>query len=464
MSLTTVHWGKYQGYLTATVRDGAGKTIPVFTDYLDYLVETHFKGRKSTSASKSEMEPCVYVLNALAQFLFEEKLPLAKFNDSALERFRDNQFEVVKNNPRSRAQQTSWYQTVNRQLTIIYEFLNWSQSEALLPPYTIGNADVALITSTLPRLITGGTNTDNTAVRKYPLRYKRKAAGKTKALQHWATDDELIAIDDHFWSRENVTISTRNSMMLTIMDTLGLRISSTNSLTTNQFSAEALARREDSDTYIVVPPFQKGELDFPFPVPWELAHAIRAYCEDDSSGRKAILRKTGANESIAKHAVFLSLKTGAPLSTHTWVRIFSKAFKAAGAPIGAASHSIRRKFLDDQFVAELEYRLAINFPITYQEVAAAVQEKAGHLSMGSQKSYLRAITRVRNGSQGEKLSRQVQQMKVEKHELLTANANLRAQLKAEREVISQMRKAIELAQSAPSLTTSRKKKDIPTIS
>ena len=336
---TTIHWGKYKDYLAATIRDGSGKTVPIFTDYLDYLVEKHFRGRKSKSASKTEIEPSVYVLNALAQFLIERKLTLAKFKDKDLESFRDMQFESVKRNPISRGQKSSWYQTVNRQLVIIYEFLNWSQTEALLPPNTIGNADIALVESTLPRLQNGGTKSDEKSSNKYPLRYDRKAAGKTQALQHWATDDELTAVDEHFWSNKNIAISTRNSMMLTIMDTLGFRISSPNSFTVDQFSVEALTERKDADEYTVTPSFQKGGLDFPFPIPWELAHAIRAYCDDETSGRKAILRKTGTDESTAKFAVFLSWKTGAPLSTHAWVKIFSDAFKASGAPKGAASHS-----------------------------------------------------------------------------------------------------------------------------
>ncbi|MBP1312809.1 hypothetical protein [Herbaspirillum sp. 1130] len=462
--LFTIHWGKYQGYDTATIRDQSGYTIPVINDYIDHLAELHFRERKTKSSSKSEIEPTVYTLSALFQFLRKMKLSLAEINDELLEKFRDAQLEVVKNNPRNRNQSASWYQTVNRQLVIIYECLNWGQTNGLLPVHTIGNANIASVASTRPRLENGGTDYDNKPKNKYPLRYKRKAAGKTRALQHWATDDEILAIDKQFWAIKSMISSTRNSLMLTLMETVGFRISSSNSLMVDQFSAKALVERENADEYIIVPPVQKGGLDFPFPIPWELAHAIRAYCDDDVSGRKAILRITGVDESVAKHAVFLSLTKGSPLLTRSWVDIFSKAFKATGAPKGAGSHAIRRKFLDDIFVAEIEYRQSAKLPVSLEDVAAAVMEKAGHSTKEAQQSYLRATTRIAKGSLSERLNKQLAKVRVENHELHAELASALAALKDEREKNAALAVVAEQAQLRQAPKAPRKKKDQSTTS
>ena len=100
--LTTVHWGKFRDYVTATIRDNEGRTVPIVTDYLDHLVEKHFKERRTRSAAKSEMEPTVHVLNSLTRFLLREQISLAAFDDSVFMRFRDAQLEEVKANPINR--------------------------------------------------------------------------------------------------------------------------------------------------------------------------------------------------------------------------------------------------------------------------------------------------------------------------------------------------------------------------
>ena len=96
--------------------------------------------------------------------------------------------------------------------------------------------------------------------------------------------------------------------------------------------------------------------------------------------------------------------------------------------------------MDELFIAEIKLRLANKLSVAYEDVAAAVQEKAGHLGKDSHKVYLRSMTRVHNDTQGEKQAILVKQMKIEKHELRTENAKLRAQLDAQAKMFEQMKK------------------------
>ena len=388
-------WTDSAGYRAPTLRDREGNLLHPFVAYLDAFVEDLRKKKSPTKASQSQIEATTYALFGFANFLLRERAKLYRVDDDILRRYRDDAYQAVIANPKSRGNSHQAHVTVNVKLRRVYDFIYSCQKRRLLPKKILGWQDCQ-IQSSLPESETRGGDSDRSDRRKYPLCYQ--GVGEESRLhdgQHWATVEEIGEIEDFFWKQDSAFAAERNVLMLRLAEIEGWRIESVNSLLLGQFSDEACKRYAKNDCFAVGPPRQKLGRQHTFDMPWELAEHIRTYI---GGSRKELLKSLGVTEDIAHERVFVSVRTGAPLTDRSCTEIFSTAFKAVGAPKGAGAHALRRYKSQLTAEEEIRFRLENKLSVAKEDVEKVVMETLGHGSREAQRAYHRAVGRRKKTS------------------------------------------------------------------
>lgn len=223
-------------------------------------------------------------------------------------------------------------------------------------------------------------------------------------------------------------------MLMRLLDATGFRRASANSLTTDLFSDAVIDKAvKDGLKHIsVVPPEQKFGYNRAFPVPINLAIAINRYVNTE---RRQLLEKAGytkADTSIHQNRIFLSTShatRGMPLTHGAVSKIFGGAFRALGRKVGAGTHSFRRKFAEERWAEEIEFRMREGLSLAYEDIALAVADDLGHESIVSQDAYHRVLTRIRKLSVEQHLRNQAAELNDENAQLRGENAALRSLLR-----------------------------------
>jgi hypothetical protein len=352
----------------------------------------------SLTAARSSIDATTYALRAFLVFLQEQRLSLSDVTDEVIITFREVAFKKVVSNPRNRGGITfQTRETVNIKLRHIYDFLHWCQKTGEVPPDTIGWQHCK-VRSSLPLTELGSSDNASRSENKYPQCFRGEGENAPRDGQYWATVEDIDRIEQGFWERGSEKASLRNATMLRILQSQLWRIGSANSLLTTQFSSVALERQRGQETFSVIPPDQKGGKSYPFAMEWPLAESIHNYINNDVDGRKSVLSAFSIGENIAKHRVFLSVRSGKPLSTATWVRIISSGFRDVGAPKGAGAHAVRRGGSADAVMNEVAYRQAEKLEVSEDAVAGVMQQRLGHSRRESQRSYRRVERTLRRKS------------------------------------------------------------------
>jgi len=125
-----------------------------------------------------------------------------------------------------------------------------------------------------------------------------------------------------------------------------------------------------------------------------LAAEVRRYIDED---RSALLAKRALSDEKS-NALFLSERTGKPLTNRHIIKLFSSAFRGIGAPKGAGLHPFRRKRAVDVSSDEIAYRQSQGIVVVPEDVAAVVQTELGHSTRAAQVAYLRASGKHRKNS------------------------------------------------------------------
>jgi integrase len=454
----------HNGVRSATLRNREGQAIRLLTDYIDHVAEKY--SSRSVGAQRSAMNACVYALEWFATYLLEQKppVPVTSVHDETLKGFREWAYSKVKGNPQSRGFRHQIQNSVNIKLTQVYDALAWLHSAKLLAIDAIGRFGCK-VTSTAPDALVYNRDEDRRFKSKYPQCYKD--AGESSSVrpgQHFATPAQLRRIDDYFWQTCNAETATRNCVMARILDFVGWRIDSANSLLTSQFDDAELARSADEpieealsqdqsltarrDCFLVTPHKQKFGYARMFEVPWELAAAIRHFIDDADFGRRATLSRLDIDEATAKGRLFVSMRTGAPLSTATWSTIFGEAFKAVGAPKGAGAHAVRRGAGDRRANEVHAYLTEAKLPVTMETVSAEVAEFLGQTSLSSQQYYRRAIRRLRRNTVVDRLARENEQLQLAQDKMRAVIAMLVEKVRQQDEENAQLR-ALKRSRQAP---------------
>ena len=414
-----IFWSDDGDLRAPVLRDAEGRCIQPFTHYLDSQIAALRKSGKSGSAARASIEPMIYTLRGFVIYLMLTTTPLWRVDDDVLLAYRNWARREVASNPRSRGLPHQIVDTVNAKLRQVYEFICWCQLNRRLPADTMGWLECK-IRSTLPQVHQNPlSDAAHRQANKYPLMLTGGSeSSRVREGQHWATPEELEQLEDLFWTNQSIQCAERNCTMLRVLEMESWRIGSANSLLVSQFSDEAFEKYASHDHFMVCPPGQKRGYTKTFEMPWELAHRIKRYIEDDEAGRASILKKLEVDERVAKGRIFLSQREGKPLTTSAWLRIFGDAYRELGVDKGAGTHSIRRYGAEKAAAEYLDYLHANNIPATKEIVIAHLMETLGHTSDESYAAYIRVVRLRRSRSAVATLDKQLKKATLKNDELL----------------------------------------------
>ncbi|RON68047.1 hypothetical protein BK671_13980 [Pseudomonas fluorescens] len=187
----------------------------------------------------------------------------------------------------------------------------------------------------------------------------------------------------HFNSLADDYLASRNTLVLDIADTLGMRRASINSLTCTQFLV-ALENEEALVDLVIVPSSQKFSYQFSYTFSFQLVSSILQYIEGP---RKALLGRLKVPASISQDRLFLSSKTGKPLTERAITGFIASAMRFSGMPKGSI-HVFRHKFINDEVEREIMRRIEIKLDTSIESVAAAVAIKVGQVNPNSLHTYI----------------------------------------------------------------------------
>lgn len=432
-----------------TLRRADGSCIRYATDYLESLFE-QYNSRLETTFNSAVWQP-TYAISEFFSYLIENGIDFEEICDKTIEDFRNFSFSAVGKKKSSRGFEHQRMATVNHKLRHIYNLLDWCQEFSLSSKNSIGWHECK-VKSSLPNYRKEPNNENGKYFNKYPKIFRNFGENSRESPnQYWATAKDIRDLEDYFWS-SSPSVALRNTIMLRIMDIIGWRIGSANSILVTQFSEEAVAQRKNQSTYVVTPPIQKFGYQKPFPMPWELALQIKSYVEDETFGRAALMRKFKHSEVDVAYRLFLSTRDGKPLATGSWVDIFSDAFTEVGAPKGSGGHSIRRGAADRRSEETIASLQEAGLPVTPEAVVIEVMEFLGHASSAAQAAYRRVTRRRRKKTFADVMAAEIEQRKLQGDEL-------RAALLKERSRVVELQRLLTVAQkSKPPRRTKREKK------
>jgi integrase len=358
-------------------------------ELVDYLI---WRSRHQQADCKTLLQEA-YDLSRFWEYLCELKQLnhhgplLSRVNDDILRDFRDTQLVSVMNSRKSLGKERSARATVNVRLRRAYNFLFWLADLGQLGPKAVGSH--GRVTSTSESRAHSHKRSNQRApafaLAKYPLLFRRTGAQSKHKFAHVPSEDQRLSLVDQLIARASSPfIAHRNALLIDIANTTGLRRESINSLCVAQFDAETILL-SDADYVYVTPAEQKFGYEDRYEFPVALALRVSQFC---SNYRAPFLRQHSWSEARAKDKVFLSSRTGRPLTDRALTQLVGAVLQALGAPRGSSLHSLRHKFACDEIRKESEYRVSAGLDTSAASIAASVSLRLGHKNPHSLFAYV----------------------------------------------------------------------------
>lgn len=440
----SVSWGNYKPGLKVPMIRLAD--LSLHRPFQNFALSVAAKTSDKKKAFHSRMEALGYDLLDFAIFLNAKKRAWLDVDGALIAKYRVYAFEKIRRSPSSKDDVTA-EQTANRKIRLIYELYTWAVTGTNIQTPSIGNGVDDSIKSTLPLYNLKADEWNSNEKNLYPECFHGTASSSSMAGQHWATDAELADIEELFRRENSALVAERNIIFLRTIDQVGLRRESANSLKAVQFSDDAINRsvKNDMSAHSVQPAKQKfSGIDYfevPFALAWEINRYIKSIHGED------IFKKAKYKKSFENLPVFLSTTSNKAMCDKSWTSIFSKAFRAVGAPKGAGCHSIRRKFAEDWFRRAIQNCIEGGLPFAYSDIVAELAKALGHQSKLSQEAYRRAASMTRVNTPLDVLAEQNRELNVQVMSQV-------AQLQKKDEEILRLRKLLELGVSTGMKKTS----------
>lgn len=348
------------------------------TEYGLYLVDKLNLARITASG-------IVLNLVVFRRYLDRHGLRLDQITDEVLKAFRDSEKASVMKNPKSFRKESYAEDTVNKKLRCIYRWLLWLQDMKAIAPGAVGpvNARVLSCVRTLSEQRRRTERRTASMLSAYPLLFKRSAGADRhllKPIVSRAQHETMVAC--FMDAKQSQYVRERNALMADIGAETGFRRGSVNSLRVDQFDAKHI-RTVEADCITVQPRRQKFGYDNAFEFPIWLALRVVEFAEgalENFLSEKKISNASGH--------LFLSEKTGKPLTDGAITRIFSSAARSVGARKGAAYHSTRRLYAAEKVDDETTGRLAKGMDTSTESIARAVATTMGQRNWKSLMPYV----------------------------------------------------------------------------
>lgn len=429
----SISWGEYKpGLKVPMIRLS---DLSLHRPFQSFALSVAAKTNHKEKAFHSRMHALGYDLLDFTIFLNAKKKVWLDVDSALIAKYRVYAFEKIRRSTSSKDDVTA-EQTANRKIRLIYELYSWAVTGTDIQTPTIGNGVDDSIKSTLPLYNLKADEWNSNEKNLYPECFHHTASSSSMAGQHWATNAELADIEELFRNENSALVAERNIIFMRTIDQVGLRRESANSLKAVQFSDDAINQSVENNmsSHSVQPAKQKfSGLDY-FEVPFALAWEINRYIK--SIHGENIFEVARHKKSLAKLPIFRSTTSNKAMSDKSWTSIFSKVFRAVGAPKGAGCHSVRRKYAEDWFRRAIQNCIDLGLPFAYSDIVASLAKALGHQSKLSQEAYRRAASMTRVNTPLDVLAEQNQELQV--HVMSQA-----AQLQRKDEEISRLRKLLE---------------------
>lgn len=426
----TLWWSEYKPNLKIPSIRGVDLALNIeFHRYALYVAK---ETNEELQAFESTMQPLAYALFDFAKFLAAEKFGWERVDNDILKAFRNSELNSTQEKAISRCDATA-KATTNVKLRIIYNFYAWTHLEKLCRRPVIGWEKEYPIKSSLTLFAEKQNKWNERATRKFPLCYRGIGENSNSVgAQYWATNADVNDIEDFFYLSQPAKTAGRNTLFMRTADQTGFRRGSINSLVVGQFTEKEIEKSIASGlkAHSIQPRSQKLGRNFYFDIPyalaWEINRYLRALYGDD------VVKAASSDESLKNLPVFTSIRTGGRMTSKSWSAIFTEAFRAIGAPIGSGLHSIRRKFAEDWYTAEIDSLRKLGKPTDLKSVSSGLARVLGHNSNLSQEAYRRASTTSRGATPVDVLTEQ-------NSEQAAKIMNLTAQMEEQRLMLERFR-------------------------
>lgn len=358
------------------LNDQDGQTIWPFVDYIIDCTDLQELNAKT-------VDNRAHSLAQWFRFLAENHIGMWQATDQALKDFR--KWLMERESPNRSGDPQARRRTINQDLRNIYQYYAWLQQD---PCHGAGRrllgAGLCQITSTLiedPSKRSGSR-------KRYPATFRHAGERSKHRLGFVPGESHRAALSEYFYDTFSLEVARRNCQMFELAWCVGWRRGSVLSLTTADFETARLSQGEGIK---ITPARQKFGYTNSFDVPYRTAIQVLDFIDSE---RTACVARTGSTYQ----ELFLSDRTGRPLTPGAVSGIFNKARNALGWPKGASLHAWRRGFTNAYLERELDARLELGMDTGGETIAMSLAQALGQESLSSQAAYVRDAQRRIRGS------------------------------------------------------------------
>lgn len=413
----------------STVKGGVSDVILVYDlqeknlvvplcDYAVYL--QRYRGN-----SRLTLEQEIGHLRVFWSFLKSRNITFDKVDDKLLEEFRELAKSRAMQNPAHRGSVQAAERTVNAKLMRIYNWLVWLRDTGAGPSWLIGRVD-CLVTSTLVSGERDRGRSISDSRDRFPLLFNvADRSSKHRLPRVLPTEDTLTSAHRIFFDQaRDLHTAHRNCLLLDIASVTGFRRGSINSLTVDQFTGTDYVETRNG-TVVIRPKKQKFGYGDTFEIPTFLHEQVKRFIIEH---RNPFVESKCVKQSIHRGAVFLSNKTGAPLTDRSQTAIVSPVMRKLGLKKGSVLHVWRSKFAVEEVEKEYVDRKELELDTSPQSIQLAVSTALGHRHPESIRPYISAFEASKVSARRAKEREAMRNEKERMSQLERENRVLRAKL------------------------------------
>lgn len=350
----------------------------VVNDLTDYSIWLKTKKRLDAKTVRQDIGHLV----AFYAYLRRQKRDPSSIGDAFIHKWVNSELASVAANPRARNSELAARTTVNQKTSAILHWLFWMQLEGRCSKGTIGPVDCR-VTASLKSRRSSWHRPRKSESRLESNHFLRGAAACPFVPP--VSREIYDKLCDHIQASALSTyIAQRDRLFVDVAASAGFRRGSICSLSIGQIDARYL--RETAEmTAKLKPAAQKFGYEHVYDVDTLLLLRVLDFIEGP---RARLLSELNVTEAIARGQIFLSARTGKPMTDRAMTARISTAMRAIGCAKGQAIHVFRGLYVNEIADDEIEDRLEAGLDTSTASIVAAVAPRVGQKNPASLFAYI----------------------------------------------------------------------------
>ena len=313
----------------------------------------------------------------------QPKADLHSLSDRKLRDFFEAEQISITKNPRSRGSETAINNTLNQKVSAVLAWIFWMQWSGRCASGTIGSAGCSITASAFLRRNSTVSQDwiPGCLIRSPHYRPNASSSGFLPAVSRDVYERLRQQIHE---TSTSAFLAWRDLLFVDIAAEAGFRRGSICSLTVDQI--ERLDVRSATDlTLPLKPSAQKFGYGFEFEVSTIVLNRVLDFIEGP---RRDLVDRLAVSAAETEGKIFLSEKTGRPLTDRAMTQRISRAMRAIGCRKGQAIHVLRGLYANELVDEEIEDRIALGLDTSTDGIAHAVAPQLGQKNAGSLFTYI----------------------------------------------------------------------------